>query len=167
MAAAMLAYIKPNSILEEILSDDVIDSTWHIIRLQRNRTALINIAYREAIVNLLHAELSVADEVKAPRLADGWFATKTGKDEVMEILAGFHLDETAIEAEAIKSLGPGLETWDRMVSSQEERRQKTLDTLRKVQASIANRAREVSQSLIDAEKKVSRDRSGDHSEAAE
>ena len=85
----------------------------------------------------------------------------------MKILDGFHLDETSIEAEAIKILGPELETWERMVSSLEERRNRTLDTLWRVQARVANRAREISESLVAAEKTVSSDRPGDHSEAAE
>jgi hypothetical protein len=167
MAAAMLAYIKPAGILEEILVGDVIDSTWHIIRLQRNRTALINIAYRAAIVKLLAEELGFADEFRAEKYADEWFRTKEGKDAVTKILDGFRLDETSIEAEAIKILGPELETWERMVSSLEERRNKTLDTLWKVQARVASRAREMSDSLVAAEKTVSSDRPGDDSEAAE
>ena len=166
MATSMLAYIKPGNILEEILVGDIIDSTWHIIRMQRNRTAVINIAYRAAIVDLLE-ELGVADEFQAPMLADEWFRTETGKEAVMKILDGFHLDETSIEAQAIKSLGSELESWEKMVSSLEERRNKTLDTLWKVRASVANRAREVSQNLIDTESKTSSDRSDDHSEAAE
>ena len=155
MATSMLAYIKPGNILEEILVGDIIDSTWHIIRMQRNRTAVINIAYRAAIVDLLQKELGVADEFQAARLADEWFRTETGKEAVMKILDGFHLDETSIEAQAIKSLGSELESWEKMVSSLEERRNKTLDTLWKVRASVANRAREVSQNLIDAEKTAS------------
>ena len=78
MATSMLAYIKPGNILEEILVGDIIDSTWHIIRMQRNRTAVINIAYRAAIVDLLE-ELGVADEFQAPMLADEWFGQRRAR----------------------------------------------------------------------------------------
>jgi len=167
MAAGMMAYIKPDSILVEILCNDLIDVTWHILRLQRNRPVMINVRYREAIVKLLVDELQSCDEFQAQTIAEQWFATQAGKDAVLAILASFHLDETSIEAEALKILGPELELWERMVSSLQERRDRTLDTLKKVQSSVAKRAKKISDSIIDAEKTVSRDPLDDHDEAAE
>jgi hypothetical protein len=163
LARAMLEYIRPDGVLEEILTNNVIDSTWHIIRLQRARTAMINIGYRPALVKLLDDELGIADELVAETHADGWFRTRAGRDAVMQMLKNFHLDETSIEAEAIKLLGSELETLDRMLSSSETRRNKALNALFAVQASVAKRAREVSQRLIDAESKPK----DEHSEAAE
>ena len=81
----------------------------------------------------------------------------------MQMLKSFHLDETSIEAEAIKLLGSELELLDRMLSSSEARRNKALNALFEVQASVAKRAREVSQRLIDAESKPE----DEQSEAAE
>jgi hypothetical protein len=163
LVSAMLEYIRPKGILEEILANDVIDATWHIIRLQRCQTAMINIAYRQALVKLLDEELGVADEFVAEKYADDWFRSRAGRDEVMQLLKRFGLDETSIEAEAIKLLGPELETLDRMLSSSEARRNKALHALSEVQASVAKRAREVSQGLIEAE----RGPEGEHSVAAE
>ena len=81
----MLEYIKPKSILAEILVNDVIDATWHNMRLQRCRTAMINIAYRQALVKLLHDELSQADEMVARKdYAEEWFKTSAGREEVIE-----------------------------------------------------------------------------------
>ena len=116
-------------------------------------------------MKLLSEELGVTDEFTAGKYADEWFKTKAGRDAVIKILDGFHLDETSIEAEAIRILGPELETWDRMVSAQEECRNRTFDTLSKVQASVANRAKEISQRKIDAEKNTN-DRPDEDSEDA-
>jgi hypothetical protein len=163
LVTAMLEYIKPKSIIAEILVNDVIDATWHNMRLQRNRTAMINITYRQALVKLLHEELSVADEFRAERCAEEWFKTREGREEVMKMLRSYHLDETSVEAEAIKLLGSELEDLDRLLSSAEACRNRALATLSDVQASVAGRAREVSQRLIEAECEPE----DEHSEAAE
>jgi hypothetical protein len=49
-------------------------------------------------------------------------------------------------------LGQELEMLDRMISNSEARFDRALETLSKSQASVADRAREMSQRLIDAEK---------------
>jgi hypothetical protein len=163
LVTAMLEHIKPKNILAEVLVNDVIDATWHSMRLQRCRTAMINIGYREALVKLLDDELSEFNEIIAGKYADEWFKTNAGREEVIKILRRFHLDETSIEAEAIKLLGSELETLDRMLSSAEACRNKALNALSEIQASVSKRAREVSQRLIEAESEPE----GEHSEAAE
>ena len=163
LVTAMLEYIKPKSIIAEILVNDVIDATWHNMRLQRCRTAMINISYRHALVKLLDDELSEFNEIIAGKYADEWFKTNAGREEVMKILRRFNLDETSIEAEAIKLLGSELEDLDRLLSSAEACRNRALATLSDVQPSVASRARGISQRLIEAESEPE----GEHSEAAE
>ena len=72
-----------------------------------------------ACENLLDDELSEFNEIIAGKYADEWFKTNAGREEVMKILRRFNLDETSIEAEAIKLLGSELEDLDRLLSSAE------------------------------------------------
>ena len=53
------------------------------------------------------------------------------------MLRRYHLDETSVEAEAIKLLGSELEDLDRLLSSAEARRNRALATLSDVQPSVA------------------------------
>jgi hypothetical protein len=39
---ALNDYIKPVEILEQILAADILDLSWHILRLRRWKTALVN-----------------------------------------------------------------------------------------------------------------------------
>jgi hypothetical protein len=100
--------------------------------LRRCKVVIINSAFRRALKNLLEQFLGqanedafeVADEAEA--LAQAWFTDKEAKKQVSEILARFNLDESAIEAEAIRRSSSDLELLDRMLTSLESRRNKAL-----------------------------------------
>lgn len=81
LATAMIEYIGPDGPIAELLVIDVVDATWEIIRYQRTRPALIQSQYRKALSNLLKHSTDV-DELIADHLADTWFRTKAGKQEV-------------------------------------------------------------------------------------
>ena len=55
-----------------------------------------------------------------------WFTDKEAKSQVSELLSRFELDESAIEAEAIRKLSSDLELLERMLTSLETRRDKAL-----------------------------------------
>jgi hypothetical protein len=152
LATAMIAYIAPTNVLEEIFTFTVIDETWECRRYQRCRTAMINTAYRPALTKLLCDDLCVIDEIPAAICADNWFKTKAGREEVMTLLKRYQLDEIAIEAEAIKLCGPELETLDRLIASAEQRRSRALRAVSEVRLGVVNRARQISQQLIDRER---------------
>ncbi|MEY9123676.1 hypothetical protein [Bradyrhizobium yuanmingense] len=152
LATAMVQRIAPQGIVEEVLVNDVVHATWEIIRSQRCRTPLIQSAYREALINLLQHATGL-DELQAGLLGDAWFG-EAGKQEIMNRLAPYHLDETAIEAEAMKLHCSELETLDRLLASAEGRRNKALRLLAELQAVTARRAREISTQFTDSAKKI-------------
>jgi hypothetical protein len=80
-------------------------------------------------------------EDKAEELAQEWF-TEEGKKKILELLRGFQLDESAIEAEAIRSRSSELESLDRMIASLESRRDEALRFLAGYRASVARQLRE-------------------------
>ena len=84
-------------------------------------------------------------------LAFEWFTDPNAKQQVAEILNQFHLDETAIEAEAIRSVAADLELLDRMLMSLEVRRNRALRSIADYRASFAEQVQEVSDRIIEAE----------------
>jgi hypothetical protein len=74
---------------------------------------------------------------------------KKAKKQVSETLSRFDLDESAIEAEAIRKSSAELELLDRMVSSLESRRNKALGCVAEYRASLAHQLRESADRIID------------------
>ena len=85
----------------------------------------------------------------ARRLAHAWFTDKAAKKQVLEILGRFELDESAIEAEAIRKSSADLELLDRMLTSLGSRRNKALACVAEYRASLAHQLRESADRLID------------------
>jgi hypothetical protein len=65
------------------------------------------------------------------------------------LLAEYHLDESAIEAEAIRSLASELEVVDRMLTSLEARRNRAFRCIADYQDRFARQVREVSGRAIE------------------
>jgi hypothetical protein len=89
----------------------------------------------------------VDDEAEA--LAQAWFTDQEAKKQVSEILARFDLDESAIEAEAIRRSSSDLELLDKMLTSLESRRNKALGCVAEYRTSLARQLRENAERIID------------------
>ena len=132
LLAALQQEIKPNGIIEQIYLDDLAAIVWEIQRLRRYRTGIVNNAFRAALQKLLNHLLLTPDmsriknEARASALADDWFTSQRGKKEVLAILRRFDLDESAIEAEAIRLSWSYLELVDKMQMSLRSRLDKAL-----------------------------------------
>jgi hypothetical protein len=124
--------VKPHGIVEQMYVHDISSIVWEILRLRRCKVVLINSAFRSALQSLLtqvlkqpgQYEYDVQDEAQA--LAQAWFTDQEAKKQVSELLSQFELDETAVEAEAIRRSSSDLELLDRMLTSLESRRNKAL-----------------------------------------
>src|SRR5215813_1995122 len=92
-------------------------------------------------------EYEVEDE--AQTLAQSWFTDQEAKKQVSEILRRFDLDESAIEAEAIRRSSSDLEVLDRMLTSLESRRNKALGCVAEYRASLAQQLRDKIGRIID------------------
>ena len=86
---------------------------------------------------------------KAERLAYAWFSDPAAKEEVTQLLKDFQLDETAIEAEAVRPLTDRLEQFDRLLASLESRRNKALRCIAEYRGGLARQLRESSDRIID------------------
>jgi len=147
--------IKPQGIIEQMYVHDISSIVWEILRLRRCKVVIINSAFRSALQSLLKQVLRQPGqyeyhvEGEAEALAQAWFTDQEAKKQVSEILAGFDLDESAIEAEAIRRSSSDLELLDRMLTSLESRRNKALGCVAEYRASLAHQLRESAERIID------------------
>jgi hypothetical protein len=147
--------IKPRGIIEQMYVHDICAIVWEILRLRRCKAVIINVAFRRASENLLGQLLRRSPECgfdvqdEAQELAHAWFTDQEAKKQVSEILSRFDLDESAIEAEAIRSSSSDLELLDRMLTSLESRRNKALGCVAEYRATLAHQLRESADRIID------------------
>jgi hypothetical protein len=148
--------IKPRGIIEHMYVHDISSIVWEILRLRRCKVVIINSAFRSALQDLLKQVLRQPGqyehhvEREAQILAQSWFTDQEAKKQVSEILSGFDLDESAIEAEAIRRSSSDLEVLDRMLTSLESRRNKALGCVAEYRASLAQQLRDSADRIIDA-----------------
>src|SRR5215831_8301613 len=147
--------IKPRGIIEQMYVHDISSIAWEILRLRRCKVVIINSAFRSALEHLLvqllkgpgQYDYEVKD--KAQALAQSWFTDQEAKKQVSETLSRFDLDESGIEAEAIRRSSSDLELLDRMLTSLESRRNKALGCVAEYRASLAHQLRESADRIID------------------
>ena len=147
--------VKPRGIIEQMYVLDICAIVWEILRLRRCKVVIINSAFRSALQDLLkqvlrqpgQSEYQVGDEAQA--LAQAWFTDQEAKKQVSELLSQFELDESAIEAEAIRRSSSDLELLDRMLTSLESRRNKALGCVADYRASLGQQLRESADRIVD------------------
>ena len=146
--------IKPRGIIEQMYVHDICAIVWEILRLRRCKVIIINSAFRSALENLLvqlrqpgQQDFQARDPAR--ELAQAWFTDKEAKNQVSELLSRFDLDESAIEAEAIRKSSSDLELLDGMLASLETRRNKALGCVAEYRASLAHQLRESADRIID------------------
>src|SRR5262249_52140291 len=147
--------IKPRGIIEQMYVHDICSIVWEILRLRRCKVVIINSAFRSALENLLvqlrqpgRQDFEARDPAR--KLAHAWFTDQEAKKRVSEKLGRFDLDESAIEAEAIRRSSSELELLDRMLTSLESRRNKALCCVAEYRASLAHQLRESAERIIDS-----------------
>jgi len=154
--AALRHEIKPNGMIENIYLEDLAAIVWEIQRLRRCKAGIVNNNFRAALQSLLKQLLATPDileslgsEAKAVALADGWFANRKIEKQVMAILHEFDLDETAIEAEAIRLSWSDLELLDKMHASLRSRLDKALRSVADYRDSLARQMRQSSDRILE------------------
>ena len=149
--------IKPSGIVDQMYVADVAYLTWEILRFRRCKSGIINLAFRDALKEVLeqvlrqpgHGPYGVKDE--ADELARKWFSDQEGRKRVLELLGEFQLDEVAIEANAVRRSAGDLELLDRLLASLESRRNRTLRCIGEYRNALAQQLKENSKKLLDGE----------------
>jgi hypothetical protein len=135
--------IGPRSFVESMYVADILALVWDIQRLRRCKTGIITNAFNEALQTLLRLHFGF-DFTQARDLAQRWLVEPAAKSEVAKLLRSAHLDEFAIEAEAVRASASDLEALDRMLSAYESRRNKALRGIEDYRVGFAKTVRESS-----------------------
>jgi hypothetical protein len=164
--------IKPRGILEQMYVEDVAYLSWEVSRLRRSKAAIANLTFRGALKDLIRqllrkpgqSEYELGDQPE--ELARNWFSDPTVKKQIRDLLREFDLDESAIEAEAIRRSADDLERIDRLMASAETRRDKALVCVAQYRGDFGALLRDSSNRLIKEEAPVLEHVSGKEQKSA-
>ena len=156
LKAALTSEIKPRGIVQQLYLADCATLVWEISRVRRCKVAIVNTAFKGAvwcIVDRLldHPGMGTAERKWVDAVSRDWFSKPTARKEVLELLDKFHLDESAIEAEAIRNEFSELEMLDRMLTILELRLNKALRSIADYRNSFAIQVQEVSNRVIEGD----------------
>jgi hypothetical protein len=147
--------IKPHGIIEQMYVEDIAYLVWEILRLRRSKIAIVNLAFRAALKEVITQLLVKPGDLKfqvdeqSKNLAHEWFSDPDVKKQIVGLLREFNLDETAIEAEAFRKSADDLERIDRLMASAEGRRDKALMSIAQYRGDFGALLRESSDRLVD------------------
>ena len=165
--------VRPTNIVEKMHVADYASIAFETLRLRRCKTAIINSSFRAALQNLLAQLLRepgqfddyVPEEAEALALA--WFSDKKAREQVSQILSQFHLDESAIEAEAIRRCSSDLERIEGLLASLELRRTRALSCIAEYRASLALQLQASANRILEAKNVRQLEHAGRKSAAAD
>ncbi len=127
----LIKAIEPVNVLDWLQLKDIADQSWEILRLQRFRGVLVDLACRRAVELVLRTLLphvtdlsKVADEVT--RLSHGWFTDPKTKEEAIAVLKVFGLTPDVVDAEAFLVSNQKLQAIDDMLGTAAGRRDGSL-----------------------------------------
>jgi hypothetical protein len=135
--------MSPQGPIEAMYVEEITDLIWSIQRLRKSKTNVINTVSRRALDNILNELLTFHQKIKATTLARKCFGededeAAAAKQEVHQILKRFNLDESAIDAEAIKLVADQLEWLDKHLVLASSRLDKSLRFVKSYRADFAN-----------------------------
>jgi hypothetical protein len=140
--------LQPQGIIESSIVLRIAQYDWEISRYQRVKTSTVNLAFKEALLDLLQQLGQDSEEAKS--LAESWFNEPEAKREVAELLQQVGLDEYAIVAEAVRKKYKELEAMESILSSVETRFKNALGALAEYRNLV--RSRRGSSTVIEAER---------------
>jgi hypothetical protein len=119
--------IKPRDAIERMYCDDIAILFWEIKRWRRLRDATLQLAFRNALYEVVVEKLADMEEgQETVSYLDQWFSHKPVRQDISETLEKYHLDESAIEAEAFRQCSPFLSQFEQLLASAEARRDRAL-----------------------------------------
>jgi hypothetical protein len=148
----LIEEIGPRGAIEAVYVEEITALIWDIKRLRNCKVSVIHQMSRRALGNILRELVSSNEKVKAERLPNRWFEDDAdAKEEVSEILKRFDLDESAIEAEAIKLASAELEWLDKALVLATSRLDKSLRFIKSYRVGFVDDVRRQTDRLLMAD----------------
>jgi hypothetical protein len=151
--------VRPQDIIEQFEASNVSWLVWDVLRYQRSKIAIINAGMRSALEQIFDQLLrdpgtdhygQISEE--AEELAWKWFRDPKAKQKGCKLLAEFQLDESAIEATAIRNALAQIEPLDKLIASAEARLHQALRFIAEYRENLARRLSEAADRLLEDEK---------------
>jgi hypothetical protein len=157
---AVYQELKPQNIIEKMFTEDIPYFAWEIQRIRRCKAGIIVAEFTHALASLLRGlvqtpggsgRVYIGNEtwVEAETLARQYFTDEEVKQQALEFLSQFQLDESAIEAEAVKRCASRLEKLDKLEASYEARLQKALRSVFEYRNEFGLRLRDAAHRIIE------------------
>ena len=141
--------VAPADVLEEIWVRDVVDLLWETMRLRRLKAKLMQSAAHEGLEQLLRP---LTGHWSNNDLVNDWARRDRGAvKEVNALLKQAGLDQEAIAAQTLAAKLDAFERIDRMIMQTESRRNAVLREVDRHRDVLAQRLREASAAIEDAE----------------
>jgi hypothetical protein len=154
LAARIVAAAQPRDAIEDLLTRDVVDLSWEILRLRRFKAGLL----RGAIGNGISVVMDgLGYDVRKGRgsaneLAVNWAAgRKTARKEVATVLQRAQLTMEDVMAGTLETNLDAFERFDRMLASSEARRNNALREIDRHRAVFGAAIRQAINDVQDAE----------------
>jgi hypothetical protein len=148
---ALTQELAPRGIVEKLSVADIANLVWEILRLRRCKTAILDMASKDAVQHILCRPGYTDADLDWAKIASAVWLTHAGyREDIIEHLEASGLDESAIEAETMRRVAHDLEMLDTTMASLEMRFQKALRAIADYRETFANQARMASNRLIEA-----------------
>lgn len=126
----------PRTYIGRFLADEVVRSSWELLRHHGIGPALIDGAFIPALQNIL-AQTSKMGGIDTDALAPSYFSDSVSKEQADERLAKSGFDDTSIGAEAFRLRATCLEAHEKLLSAAEKRFRQALESYFDYSAGIA------------------------------
>jgi hypothetical protein len=150
--------IGPEDSIERMYVEEVVLSTWDVMRYRRIKTGILDNAFKTAINRLLNQVLlppstqaSTDRHLRSQQLAYEWLCGCESKPRVVSLLREAGFDNSSIEAEAYMISANDLEKADPMLTSAQTSRDRTLRSIVKYRKSFADLLRRSSDRVLAAD----------------
>jgi hypothetical protein len=148
--ARIVAAAQPRDAIEDLLTRDVIDLSWEVLRLRRLKARLLRGATSSGISSVMY-RLGYEEE-SAEELAANWAAgKKAAQNEVARALRKAQLTMEDVMAETLEGKIDSFERFDRLLVSLEARRNNALREIDRHRAALGAAVRQAIDEVQDAE----------------
>jgi hypothetical protein len=147
--ARIVAAAQPRDAIEDLLTRDVIDLSWEVLRLRRLKAGLLRGAIGSGISEVMYR---LGYEGSAGKLAANWAAgKKAAQKTVAAALQKAQLTMQDVMAETLEGKIDSFERFDRMLASSEARRNNALREIERHRAALSTAVRQAIDEVQDAE----------------
>ena len=150
LALAIVKAARPRDAIEDLLTRDVIDLSWEVLRQRRLKAGLLRGATSSSIYQVM-CRLGYEDEY-AGELAANWAAgKKAAQKEVAGALQKAQLTMEDVMAETLEGKIDSFERFDRLLASSEDRRNNARREIERHRAAFGAAMRQAIDEVQDAE----------------